>query len=183
VADGENRTPPYLAINPRGRVPALAIRDEAGERVLTEAMAIMIYLAQRHPEAGLLPAEPEQFARLLEWMSWLGSTLHQTGMRPIIRAERFSKDPACAPGIVAQGKETFADGLAQIEERFPEQGYAMGERFSILDAYLLVFYRWGNRVGVDVRSRCPRFAAGMDRVRARKAVAVVVAREGIEIDR
>jgi glutathione S-transferase len=171
VNDGEGRAPTYLAINPRGRVPALVIRDETGERVLTEAMAIMVYLAQSHPEAGLLPVEPERFARLLEWMSWLGSTMHQTGMRTIIRPERFTKDAAGVPAIVAQGKELFADGLAQIEQRLPVQGHAMGEQFSILDAYLLVFYRWGNRVGFEVRDQFPRFAAAMDRVRARRAVA------------
>ena len=99
IADGANRTPDYLGINPRGRVPALQITDGAGTRVLTEALAIMVYLAQRHPEPALLPTDPEAFACTLEWMSWLGSTLHQTGIRTVLRPERFTADAAGVVGI------------------------------------------------------------------------------------
>lgn len=182
IAEGANRTAEYLAINPRGRVPALLIRDDKGERVLTEAMAIMVFLGQRYPEAKLLPSDPEVFARMLEFMSWLGSTMHQTGIRTVLRPDRFTKDAAGAPGIAAQGRELVEAGYADLESRLPETGYALGEQFTALDAYLLVFYRWGNRIGLELRTRCPRYAALMDRVRARPAVQRAVAHEGIEID-
>lgn len=182
IAEGANRSPEYLAINPRGRVPALQIADERGDRVLTEATAIMVYLAQRHPEARLVPTEPEAFARLLEFMGWLGSAMHQTGVRTVFRPDRFTKDAAGAAGIAAQGREFVEAGYADIEARVPDRGFSLGEQFTVLDAYLLVFYRWGNRVGIDMRTRHPRYAALMDRVRARPAVDRAVSREGIEID-
>lgn len=184
IADGKNRQPEYLAVNPRGRLPALAIKDEQGERVLTESMAIAVYLARRHPSAGLLPDDPEQFVRALEWMSWLATTMHQAGVRTVFRPERFttSTDPAAIAGIADAGRAAIRIGYADIEGRLAGKAWAMGERFSAVDAFLLVHYRWGNRCGVDMRADYPVYAAMMDRARARPAVATVVAREGIQID-
>lgn len=183
IAEGDNRKPEYLAVNPRGRVPALWVRDAQGDRVLTEAMAIMVYLAQRHPQVELLPpASTEAFARSLEWMGWLGSTLHQAGVRTVFRPERFTTDAAAAPGIAEQGRASIRSGYQDIEERLRGHAFALGERFSVVDAYLLVFYRWGNRCGLSMRSDFPEYARVMDGVRARPAVQRVVAREGVQID-
>lgn len=183
IAAGDNRKPEYLAVNPRGRVPALWIGDARGDRVLTEAMAIMVYLAQRHPQAGLLPeAGTEAFARALEWMGWLGSTLHQAGVRTVFRPERFTTDAAAAPGIAEQGRASIRAGYQDLEERLRGRAFALGERFSVVDAYLLVFYRWGNRCGLSMRSDFPEYARIMDTVRARPAVQRVVTREGVQID-
>ncbi|MGQ0529347.1 MAG: glutathione S-transferase family protein [Panacagrimonas sp.] len=182
VAEGANRKPEYLAINPRGRVPALWISDAQGERVLTEAVAIMVYLAQRHPQIDLLPKEPEGFARALEWMGWLASTLHQAGVRTVLRPERFTTDPAAAPGIAAQGREAIRVGYADIESRLRGRRWALEDRYSTVDIYLLVFYRWGNRCGLDMRGDFPDYARVMDAVRARPAVRRIVEREGVQID-
>jgi glutathione S-transferase len=182
IAEGANRKPEYLAINPRGRVPALWIADEQGERILTEAMAIMVYLTHRHPQPQLLPTDTEGYARALEWMGWLGSTMHQAGVRTVFRPERFTTDAAGAPGIAAQGREAIRSGYADIEARLRGTAFAMGERFTAVDAYLLVFYRWGNRCGLSMRSDFPEYARVMDAVRARPAVQRVVEREGVQID-
>lgn len=182
IAEGANRKPEYLAINPRGRVPALWIEDEEGERILTEAMAIMVYLARRHPEAAILPTDPEAFVRALEWMSWLASIMHQAGVRTVFRPERFTTDPAGAEAIAAQGRVSIRVGYEDIEQRLSGKTWAMGERFSAVDAYLLVFYRWGNRCGLNMRQDFPEYARIMDAVRARPAVGRVVEREGVQID-
>lgn len=182
IADGDNRKPDYLAINPRGRVPALAITDAQGERILTEASAIMVYLARRHPDAGLLPEDPEAFARALEWMSWLASTMHQAGVRTVLRPERFTVDPTGAPAIAEQGRAAIRAGYADIESRLTGKSFALGDRYSAVDIYLLVFYRWGNRCGLAMRSDYPNYARLADSLRQRAAVQRVIAREGIEID-
>jgi glutathione S-transferase len=176
IAEGANRTPEYLAINPRGRVPALWIPDAPAQPVLTEAMAIMVYLARRHPEAGLLPEDVDGFVRALEWMGWLGSTMHQAGVRTVFRPERFTTDPAGAPGIAAQGRDAIRTGYADIERRLAGRTHALGDRFTAVEAYLLVFYRWGNRCGLPMRTDFPEYARMMDAVRARPAVRRVVAR-------
>lgn len=181
VAEGANRRPEYLEINPRGRVPALWISDEAGERILTEAMAIMVYLARRHPEPALLPTEPEAFVRALEWMSWLGSNMHQAGVRTVFRPERFTTDAAAAEGIAAQGRIAIRLGYEDIEQRLRGRNWAQGDAFSAIDAYLLVFYHWGNRCGLDMRRDFPEYARIMDAVRSRPAVRRAVEHEGIQI--
>ena len=85
VFEGAHRTPEFRALNPRGFVPAL---EEDG-RVLTENAAIMLYLAHRRPEAGLLPEEPEPLGRCLEWLSWQASTAH-IAFAQHWRPERFA---------------------------------------------------------------------------------------------
>lgn len=183
IAEGGNRTPEYLAVNPRGRVPALTWREGDREQVLTEAMAIMVWVSMRHPQIGLLPApRTEAFVRALEWMNWLGSTMHQAGVRTVFRPERFTTDPAGAPAIAEQGRETIRAGYADIEQRLTGRRWALGENFGAIDAYLLVFYRWGNRCGLAMREQFPNYARIMDEVRARHAVRRVVEREGIQID-
>src|SRR3954470_172960 len=69
LAKGEQRTPEYLAINPKGRVPALAEDDG----VLTENAAILPYIAQRLPEARLWPSDPREAARAAEWIGWIAT--------------------------------------------------------------------------------------------------------------
>lgn len=182
IADGMNQKPEYLAVNPRGRVPALAYGPADSPRILTEASAIMIFLARSHPEAGLLPTEAESLARGVEWMSWLGSIVHQTGVRLVLRPDRFIADPAAHDALKARGRETARAAFADIEPRLAGQQWLLGDRFSVVDAYLLVFFRWGNRLGFAMRQDYPNYTAIMDRVRARPAVQRVVADEGIDIE-
>lgn len=182
IADGLNRKPEYLAVNPRSRVPALAVVAEQGEQVLTEVMAILLYLTQRHPEPQLMPEGREAYFRLIEWMSWLTATMHAAGVRTVFRPERFTTDAAAAPGIAEQGRIAIRAGYEDIERRLKGKTWAFGEQYTILDPLLLVYYRWGNRCGLDMRKDYPHYAAMMDRVRARPVVARVVADEGIQID-
>jgi glutathione S-transferase len=182
IAEGLNTRPEYLAVNPRGRVPALAISDVDGGKALTEAMAIMILLARRFPQAQLLPEDPVQFARAVEWMGWLGSNLHQTGVRTVFRPERFVSDPAVADKVAEKGREMVRSGMADIDSRLAGKAWALGERYSLVDAYLLVFFRWGNRIGLPMRSQFPDFTRVMDAVRARPAVQRAVEQEGIQIE-
>lgn len=185
IADGANRKPEYLAINPRGRVPALAFRDAGGvEQILTESTAILLFLAGRHPEAGLAPTDPVAAIRIVEFLSWLATTMHQTGVRTVFRPERFTTgtDKAAHEGIAEQGRVTVRTGYAELEASLAGRRYALGETFSLVDAMLVVHYRWGNRCGIDMRHDYPRFAALVDRLRAMPAVARVIAREGIQID-
>lgn len=182
IAEGQNQTPDYLAINPRGRVPALRVIDRDGSWTLTEVIAILVLLAQRHPQAGLIPVEPARFARLLSFMSWLGSTVHQTGARLVFRPEKFTTNENETAGIVARGREFLRTAYDDLERQLPATGFAAGETFSILDAYLVVFFRWGNRIGLGLRETCPRYCALMDRVLAKPSVRRIIEREGIAVE-
>ncbi len=72
VATKETRKPEYLAVNPEGKVPSLLIDSN----LLTEVLAILFYLGEKHPEAKLLPQDLEGKAQALSWMSFLASTVH-----------------------------------------------------------------------------------------------------------
>lgn len=182
VAKGENRTPQYLAINPRGRVPALVIRDQGGQRVLTELLAILVYLAQRFPEKGLLPLEGEDFARSLEWVSWLGSTVHQTGTRTIIRPSGFVDDALCQEKLREAARGRVLAAYQDMNDRLVGREWAVGDRYSMVDGLLVVYYRWGLKVGMDVRTQFPDYSKVMDRVLARPAVRRAIEQEGIIAD-
>jgi glutathione S-transferase len=79
LAAGEQRQPTYLRVNPRGRVPTLAVDGEP----VTEVLAILTYLAHAYPHGGLLPlADPLKLARAYEVMSWFASTVHVASPGP-----------------------------------------------------------------------------------------------------
>jgi glutathione S-transferase len=68
----QNLTPEYLQINPKGKVPVLAINDE----ILTENIAIQLWIAQQFPQANLLPKDPYLQIKAISWMSWCSSAIH-----------------------------------------------------------------------------------------------------------
>ena len=179
VAKGENKLPEYLSVNPRGKVPALWVCDEKGERVLTELIAILVYLAQRYPDKSLLPLQGEDFARALEWMSWLGTAVHMTGTRTIIRPGGFVDDEACQEKIREAGRARVTAAYEDMNERLAGRPWALGEHYSFVDSLLVVYYRWGLKVGMDVRAQFPEYTRVMDKALARPAVRRAIDQEGI----
>jgi glutathione S-transferase len=131
---GEQKKPEYLAINPKGKVPALVV--DAG--VITENPAIMSYVADTHPQAKLLAA-PGDFARAKaqEWLAWCASTVHRD-FSPLFR----DKDNADQRKLVQGHLEQFDAWL--------KGPYVLGETFSIADSYTLVFTLWAGKFGLNV---------------------------------
>lgn len=185
TAEGKTRSPEYLAVNPKGRVPVLYPvpgRIGGGADVLTEASAIMVYLARTHPEAGLLPADPAGEARCLEWLNWLASNVHAMSYGQIWRTARFVTDPALEPAVVRKGHENVRDQYSYIETLLADgREWAVPGGYCVADPYLLVFYHWGLRIGLDMRIQYPAWTDLADRVLARPAVARVFAQEGIAL--
>ena len=173
VAERANYAPDYLRINPKARVPALAINGF----VLTENPAILAVLGRRFPAAELYPEGGEAEARCLEWLAWQSNTVH-IAFAQVWRAERFVEREADFPPVQANGRANVARHFAVIEERLAASPFAAGDRFSVADPMLLVFYRWGLRVGMAMNDykAWSRFTAG---TMARPAVAAAFAAEGI----
>jgi glutathione S-transferase len=180
IADGAQRRADYLAINPRGRVPTLRI----GETCLTENPAILTWLANAHPEAGLLPpAGSAAQLRALEWLGWLSSTVHVLYAQ-VWRSERFV-GPCAPPEVVGalrmQGRVLIEQAYAEIEERLDGRVFALGEAFSLVDANLLPFYRFGGRLGLDMRRDYPAWTAYTETIHQRPAVRRALQREEITL--
>ena len=177
TSDGTTRTPEYLRLNPKGRVPILT----SGDSVLTEAPAILLHLAVSNPEAGLLASSTDGLARSIEWFNWLSATVHSVAIRQIWRPESFTRDESQHEDIVAKGKENLDSAFALIEERMSRSAWTVGDRYSTVDPYLLVFYRWGNRIGFDMRGLYKSWTRHTLRVLDRAAVQRALTQEEISV--
>jgi glutathione S-transferase len=178
LAEGEHKRPEFLRINPKARVPALNVDG----KVLTETVAILTYLGGGYAERGLWPKETWKQAEALSLMAWLSSTVH-IAAAGIFRAERFSADPAAKESIVATSKQNLLDYYAEIDKMLVGRSFAMGGQYGVCDPYLLVFYRWGNRLGIDMKTLYPVWTKHALRVFSRPTVKRVFEAEGIDLDK
>lgn len=173
---GENRTPEYLKLHPRGHVPVLV----QGDFVLTETTAILFHLSDSHPRLGLSPAPGTHArARAYEWCGFFSTAIH-VAVRQAFRPERFTTDPAGHPGVVASGLEALKRFYAEVEARLDASGgpYALGEKRSVVDYFLPVFHRWGHRRSLDM-TPYPVWQRHMDSMLARPFVQATMEREEI----
>ena len=177
TADGTTRSNEYLCVNPKGRVPVLV----SGEFVLTGAPAILMYLAATNPVANLTPASPEGMARTLEWFNWLSGSVHAVAVRQVWRPETFTTDAAQHDAIVEKGRESLGIAFGLIEKKLLGAQLAVGSAYSVVDPYLLVFYRWGNRMGFDMTDRYPQWTRHTRWLIERPAVQRALARESISV--
>lgn len=178
IAEGKQRTPEYLAINPKGRVPALL--TEEGE-ILTEVPAISWYIADAAPTVRLLPQSRLAAARSFEWFNWLSGTVHTMAFGQFWRMQRFVAEEQLFPAVKDKGRENILENFAFIEGQLAGRNWAVGNAYTAVDAYLLVFFRWGNRIGIDMRAGYPYWTAQAERVLERPAVQRVIQQEGISI--
>lgn len=164
-AASEQSSPAFLAVNPKGRVPALATDDG----IITETPAILAYIAQTHPAAGLAPlADPFAFAVVQSFNNYLCSTVHVAhAHRP--RAYRWADDPAAQKAMQAKVARNMADCFELIEKEMPDAPWVRGESFTICDPYLFTVARWLKADGVDIAD-FPRVAAHAERMAERPAV-------------
>jgi glutathione S-transferase len=176
LAEGDQRKPEYLKLNPRGRVPTLVVDGE----VITENTGILTYLGGGHPEAGIWPKKTLDQARLVSTMAWLSNTVHTTYAH-LIRAERYADDEAARESIRAKARGAYEGYLQEIDRLLEGHKWSIANQYTVVDGYLLVFYRWANRNKFPVTS-LKNYSALMQRVLARPAVKKVMADEGITLD-
>jgi glutathione S-transferase len=171
---GDQRTPDYLAVNPKGRVPALV--TERG--VLTETPAILAFIAQSFPAAKLAPLDdPYAFAQAQAFNSYLCSTVHVAHAHKH-RGYRWTDDPAAQAAMTAAVPKNEIACFQLIEDEMLAGPWVLGEAFTICDAYLFTITGWLEGDGVD-RGQFPKVNALYDRVAARPAVRKVLAQEGV----
>ncbi len=180
--DGEASRPAWLARNPKGRVPALSpVAGRAGGEasLLTEAPAILAWLARQRPDLDLMPADPAREARTLEWMNWLSGWLHAVCFAQQWRPERFSADEAAREGVVAKGRANMLEAFDAIERILGDgRRWAAPDAYSIADAFLIVFYRWGGIVDVRMEGY-PAWTALTARTMRRPAVEAAFMKDGL----
>jgi len=170
----EQRSPAYLKLNPKGRVPALI--TERG--VLTETPAMLVYVAQCFPDAGLAPmADAFAFAQMQAFNSYLCSTLHVNHAHRMRGYRWVDADDAHSIAAMRRKVPESVGACFELIERDLLKGpWVMGERYTICDAYLFTVAGWLEADGVDPAG-IPRVVEHRQRVSERAAVQRAIAAE------
>lgn len=164
LADGSD----YLAVNPKGQVPALDI-DNAG--LLTEGAVIVQAVADKAADKKLIPAQgtPERY-RAQEWLNFIGSELHKN-FSPLFQ-------PVLSDDTKAFFKNRLMGKFKYLDEALAGRDYLMGNAFTVPDAYLFTMLHWAERMGFDL-SALKNLTAYKARVAARPKVQEALKAEGL----
>jgi glutathione S-transferase len=161
----EQRSPAFLALNPKGRVPALV----TNRGVLTETPALLAFVAQSYPKAKLAPLDdPFAFADVQAFNSYLCSTVHVAHAHGM-RGYRWVDDPAAIAAMKRKVPESLSACYEPIEASFLKGPWVTGDSYSIADCYLFTIAQWLEDDGVDPK-RFPRILEHRERVMERPAV-------------
>jgi glutathione S-transferase len=167
----------FRLINPKMRVPVLSLDAEN----ITEVPAICTAISQLAPDLRFMGRTALETARVYEWMNWLSGTVHGAGFGHLFRPQWWTTEETeeALEGVRVKAREVIEDAFGQIEGKLGGE-WAVGGRFTAVDPYLLVFYRWGNETGFEMRKRFPKFTRMMEKLVSRGAVKIVLEKENIE---
>jgi glutathione S-transferase len=171
VSGGGARSPAFLAVNPKGKVPTL-VRDDGS--VLTEFSAIATWLARTCPEKALLPADAEGEARAVEMLAYVEGTIHGQGFARLFMPEIFEPQDIVhqtlglgQSSVRAQGRLMIEEGFAILDPQLGRHPFAAGGQFSIADAALFYVERWAPQQAITLPVNVQRH---YERMLARPAV-------------
>ena len=140
LANGEQHSAAFLAVNPHGKVPALRLPDGT---VITESAAMMLHLGERFPACGLLPPEASvERARVQRWMIFMAANIYETCLR-LFYSQRFTTMPETADGVRDAASAALAQQWNIIEAALNPGPYLLGRQRSIADLYMLMLAPWG----------------------------------------
>ena len=161
MARGDNRAPDYLAINPSGQVPALQLNDGT---ILTEAAAILPFLAESFRDAGLGGDDSALGrCRLAQLLSFLTGEVH-VAFKPFFMPQRFLGDETQFASLRANAFVVLAPMLSTLEARLGSNRFILNDRRSVADAYVYILLRWVDNApdGLSPYPALSRFRASME---------------------
>jgi glutathione S-transferase len=133
----------YLALNPRGEIPALQLPDGT---VMTESAAMMIYLADAHGAAGLAPGlQTAERAQYLRWLVYMAAAPYASDLR-LFYPERFSTDPSGAAAIKAKASLDLARDFEVFANEMGQGPFVLGDKMSAADLYVAMLLTWSDDV-------------------------------------
>ena len=176
IGAGAQNDPEYLALNRKGKVPALSLDGT----VMTETPAILTYLHRQHPAAGLLPSgDALSDAQGLSDLSWCSSTLHLEARQNRAPQKLTVGDPA---GVLADGRAKFAKSCDYIASRVSDGRWWYGADWSIVDTYVYWGYSTAASAGFPLGDY-PALVAHAERVRSRPSFQRMLQREIAAVER
>lgn len=174
LAAGQHQTQDFRQLNPAQRVPVLLFEDTP----LTEAMALLLWLEQRHPQ-GLLPSDPLLQAKVLAKMAWLSNTLH-IDFATLWRPQRFIADQQQQRALTLEAQHRLLQRFTQLDQELAQHHYWLCPQLTLADYYLLPFIRWGLFAVTGV-AQLSHLQAYFDRMGALPEVQAALALEQITL--
>ena len=166
----QHKTPEFLALNPKHKVPVLLIDGEP----LTENVAIQIWIARAFPAAKLLPQDPGAEIRAISLMAWFASTIHPH-LTPNARPENYCDLPGSAESVKRVANRMLMEDFAIAEEKLAGREWFC-DRFTAVDAYFFWCFRRALSFKLDL-ARYANCQAHFERMRLRSSIAKVLAYE------
>jgi glutathione S-transferase len=171
VSGGATHAPPFLSVNPKGKVPTL-VRDDGS--VLTEFGAIATWLARTNPEKNFLPSDPEIEARAAETIAYVEGSIHGQGFARLFKPQTFEPQDMVhgklgigQSAVKLQGRQIIETGFAILDPSLGRYPYAAGEVLTIADFALFYVERWSAPQAIALPIN---IAAHFTRMLARPAV-------------
>jgi glutathione S-transferase len=178
---GEQYEATYQAINPRGQVPVLV----DGEQSVTQIVAITLYLNEKFPQCGFLPASGIERAKALETLAWMNNTVHPT-FTHVFMPQKYSSDAGVQADIKAHAIKTYRGLMGELQNLVAHASqvgrpWLGGANIGALDAYALTLSRWGTIAGIGSQD-FPALWDFVHKVAANEAIARVIARERLQLN-
>jgi len=143
-ADTHNKTLPdgsdFFAVNPMGQVPVLRLNDGS---TLTENTAVLQYVAEQFPQAGLAPSAGPQRSQMQQWLGFIGTELHKAVFVPML-------DEHASDEVKRYSREKIPRRMQTLQAHLRGREFMLDE-FSIVDAYLTTILNWASATQVDLK--------------------------------
>jgi glutathione S-transferase len=160
LAAGEHRRPEFLKINPAGKLPVLVDDD----LVLTESVAIVLYLAEKYPHKGLIPTDIKLRSQVYRWLLFAATELEQPLWR-IARHTMIYPEHLRLTAEVSLARQDFTDMVAVMEEHMQECQFIVGNTVTVADFVCAYTLDWANEV--QLLDGCPQLLQYLERMYAR----------------
>jgi len=160
--DGQHLTESYRRINPRQQVPALRLPDGV---IITEGPAILLHLADAHPESQLAPTPGSSKRSLMNrWLIYFCVNVYEGELRKLF-GERYTTDSSGAKGVQAAAVDYVNRHYKIFEEFIDDKPFVFGEQLTVLDIYVWMLAQWMD--GPRLSRNCPKISALAEQVKSR----------------
>lgn len=165
---GEARKEAFLELNPAAKLPVLI----DGDLVLTESVAIQLYLAEKVPSAGFVPASAQDRAQMYRWLFFVVTEIEQPLWRIARHTSVYPKDKRL-PEDVALAKQECTEMLAVLERHMADREWFVGDRLSVADFNAAYILDWANEV--KLLAEAPKLQAFLQKMYARPTAPPTIA--------